>query len=73
MIEVMDQLSPSVMDSFVHVAHSDSVSASVLYGLCIATTNELFTSQSSLFVAVAVAYHFELFVSPLVSAAESSC
>lgn len=26
MIEVMDQLSPAVMDSFVHVAVSDSVS-----------------------------------------------
>lgn len=26
MIEVMDQLAPSVLDSFVHVAHSESVS-----------------------------------------------
>lgn len=26
MIEIMDQLSPAVMDSFVHVAVSDSVS-----------------------------------------------
>lgn len=30
MIEVMDQLSPAVMDSFVHVAVSDSVSVFVL-------------------------------------------
>ena len=29
MIEVMDQLSPAVMDSFVHVAVSDSVSVSL--------------------------------------------
>ena len=30
MIEIMDQLSPAVMDSFVHVAHSDSVSTWLL-------------------------------------------
>lgn len=30
MIEVMDQLSPAVMDSFVHVAVSDSVSVFIL-------------------------------------------
>lgn len=30
MIEIMDQLSPAVMDSIVHVAVSDSVSVSVL-------------------------------------------
>lgn len=29
MIEIMDQLSPAVMDSFVHVAVSDSVSVFV--------------------------------------------
>lgn len=38
MIEVMDQLSSTVLDSFVHVAHSDSVSGDtacvyVLYAL----------------------------------------
>lgn len=31
MIEVMDQLSPAVMDSIIHVAVSDSVSASKNY------------------------------------------
>lgn len=33
MIEIMDQLSPAVMDSIVHVAVSDSVSVFVLIGI----------------------------------------